>query len=322
MRFTSSWRSKQSGSDGQVPYTPLQILAGILLPAVLLGLGIALAWRPWSQHAGVGADARWIFAPLAAIGFAVAYWNFEPRPAWPPTANVIYLLFYFAAALGILGLMDAIFKPPLWLRALALVLLWPMAVRLFLLPLTPQTSSGPTAELWINALTVIAAMWWLIFEHLAERSPGVATPLVLTAIAGASAILLALGWHIQSSGAMAGALTAMSIAALVLAACSSRISFSRGFAQTIVLLLQLVLIHGYFYTDDTLTVWQQISAGLLVASPLLVFTGDLPFLRRQRPVWRLAARVIPVLIILGIVCAATVRDYARAERVQAAMQDE
>jgi hypothetical protein len=297
----------------------MQILAGILLPAVLLGLGGALSWRPWSRHAN--ADARWVFAPLGAIGFGIAYWSFEPKLGWPPDANVIYLIFYFGMLIGILGLLDSVFKPPVWLRAIVLVLLWRIAVRSLLIKQIPQVISEPAAELWIDALAAIALAWWLAFEHLAERSPGVATPVVLAAIAGASAVVLALGWHIQSSGTMAGALMGMSIATIVLAAWESRISFSRGLAQTLVLLLQLVLIHGYFYTDDTLTTPQQILVGLLVASPLLAFTGDLPVLRRQRPAWRLAARAIPVLLVLGIVCAATVRDYVRAESAQPAMQD-
>ncbi|MGD0462512.1 MAG: hypothetical protein ABSB74_08490 [Tepidisphaeraceae bacterium] len=303
-----------------MPFTPMQILAGMVLPAVLLGVAIALAWRPWSRRAT--ADARWVFAPIIAIGFCIAYWNFELKPGWPPGGNVLFLLFYFAVPVGILGLLDSLLKPPLWLRAVVLLLLWRIFVRLLLLPQIPRQISAPNAELWIDALSLIALGWWLTFEHLADRSPGVVTPLILAAVAGASAILLAMGWHIQASGAMAGALVAMSIAAMVLATWNSRISFSRGFAQTIVLLLQLILIHGYFYTDDALTTGQQIWAGLLLASPLLAFTGDLPVLRRQRPAWRLAVRAIPVLIALGIVCAATVRNYARADQAQPTMQDE
>ncbi len=201
------------------------------------------------------------------------------------------------------------------------MLLWWPAVGLLILPVTSQLNWGWTSELWLDGLAAIAATWWLTFEHLSERSPGAAA-LLLAAVAAASAVLLALGWHIQSSAALTAALVAMSVAALVLGAWSSRISYSHGLAQTIVLLLQLVLIHGYFYTDDTLTITQQIWAGLLAASPLLVFIGDLPALRRQRPVWRLAARVIPVLIVLAIVCAATIRDYAHAEQAQSAMQDQ
>lgn len=303
-----------------MPFTPLQIVAGTVLPAVLVGLAILLAWRPWNRRAT--ADARWIFAPIVGIGFCIAYRNFELKLGWPPGANVLFLLFYFAVLVGVLGLLDSLFKPPLWLRALVLLILWRIFVRLLLLPQIPRGISASSAELWIDALALVALVWWLTFEHLADRSPGIVTPLLLAAMAGTSAILLAMGWHIQASAAMAGALLAMSVAATVLAFWDSRIAFSRGFAQTIVLLLQIVLIHGYFYTDDALRSDQQIWAGLFLASPLLAIAGDLPFLRRKHHAWRLAARVIPVLIALGIVCAATIRDYVRADQAQSTMHDE
>jgi hypothetical protein len=303
-----------------MPFTAVQILAGIVMPAVLLGLAMLAAWRPWSRRAT--ADARWIFAPVVGIGYCIAYWNLEPRPGWPPGSNVLFLLFYIAIPLAVFGLLDAILKPPLWLRAVVIVLLWQVFVRWLLLPQIPRQISGPNAELWIDALSVIALVWWLTFERLADRAPGVTTPLILAATAAASAILLAMGWHIQASGAMAGSLVGMSVAAMVLAAWNSRISFSRGFAQTIALLLQFILVHGYFYTGDTLTTRQQILAAVFMASPLLAFTGDLPVIRRRHSAWRLAARVIPVVIALGIVTAATIRDYVQADESQPTMQDE
>jgi hypothetical protein len=303
-----------------VPYTPLQILTGLVLPAVIVGLGLALAWRPWRGRAG--ADVRWISAPLAAGGFAIAYWNFEPKAGWPPTANIIYLLLYFAAPIAVLGMADALLKPPLWLRTYLLMLLWWLAVSLLLRPLMNQPNHGFAPEMWIDAMSLITVMWWLTFERLAEHSPGVTAPLLLALFSCGGAVLLALGWHIQSSATMAASLMGMSIAAAVLGACSSRVSFSRGFAQTIVLLLQLVLIHGYFYTDDALTARQELWAALFAMAPLLAFIGDLPLLRRRPPAARLAARVLPLVILLGIICALTVRDYVHAEQSQSAMQDE
>ncbi len=37
----------------------------------------------------------------------------------------------------------------------------------------------------------------------------------------------------------------------------------------IVVILQLLLVHGYFYTDDNLTDTQQVWIALLLATPLL-----------------------------------------------------
>jgi hypothetical protein len=78
--------------------------------------------------------------------------------------------------------------------------------------------------------------------------------------------------------------------------------------------LQLVLVHGYFYTDDELTGRQQAWIALLLASPLLAYVGEMAVFRR-RPGWRLAARLAPATIVLAAVCAATVRDYLHAEQI-------
>ncbi len=298
-----------------MPYTPIQMVCGLFLPAALVGLAAALAWRLF-------AEARWVFGPLVAVGFGIAYWNLEPKIGWPPSANVLYLLFYFARAAGILAKADALFRPPFWLRIVVLMILWRLAVRLLLLPQTPNSISPSSLEMWIDLSTLVTLIWWLAFEGLAERCPGVTVPLLLAAMAGASAIVLALGWHILSSGALAGALAMMCIAAAVLGAFSPRISFSRGFAQTVVLILQLILVHGYFYTDAALTGQQQLWIGLVLASPLLAFIGEFSLFRRQRPIWRLAARLAPALIVLAVVCAATVRHYIHTEQASPAMQDE
>ncbi|MGA2439572.1 MAG: hypothetical protein ABSH08_01315 [Tepidisphaeraceae bacterium] len=298
-----------------MPYTPMQMLCGLVLPAALVGLGAALAWRLF-------ADARRVFGPLVAVAFAIAYWNLEPKIGWPPNGNVLYLLFYFALAAGVLAKADALFRPPWWLRMVVLVILWRIAVRLLLIRQVPTSISASGMEMWIDVSTLVTLIWWLAFEGLAERCPGVTVPLLLGATAGESAIVLTLGWHIMSSGALAGALAIICIAGAVLGACSSRISFSRGFAQTVVLILQLILVHGYFYTDDELTGRQQVWIALLLGSPLLAFIGEIAVLRRQRPAWRLAARLAPALIVLAAVCAATVRDYLHAEQAGPAMQGE
>jgi hypothetical protein len=305
-----------------MPYTPMQMLCGLVLPAALVGLVAALAWR-------LVADARWVFGPLVGVAFGIAYWNLEPKIGWPPNANVLYLLFYFALVAGILAKADALFRPPWWLRIVVLVNLWRLAVRLLLIRQAPNLISASAMEMWIDVSTLVTLIWWLAIEGMAERWSGVTVPVLLGAMAAASAVVLALGWHIISSGALAGALAAICMAGAVLGACSPRISFSRGFGQTIVLILQLILVHGYFYTDDELTGRQQVWIALLLGSPLLAFIGEIAFLRRQRPAWRLAARLVPALIVLAAVCAATVRDYVHAEQTGGglalhvgAMQDE
>ena len=138
------------------------------------------------------------------------------------------------------------------------------------------------------------------------------------AMSGVSAIVLALGWHIQSSAALAGVLALICVAGAVAGVISRRASFSRGFAQMIVVILQLLLVHGYFYTDDNLTDAQQVWIALLLAAPLLALLGDIPALRGRRPALRLAIRLGPAFLLLAIISAATVRDFVRADQTAGA----
>ena len=141
-------------------------------------------------------------------------------------------------------------------------------------------------------------------------------------MSGVSAIVLALGWHIQSSGSLAGVLALICLAGVVTSVISRRASFLRGFAQMIVVILQLLLVHGYFYTDDNLTDTQQVWIALLLATPLLALLGDIPALRPRRNALRFAVRLGPAIILLAIISAATVRDFVRADQTAGAVQDE
>jgi hypothetical protein len=296
-------------------FTLPQILGGFLAPAVLVALVAAFAWR-------LAADARWIFGPLVALAFCVAYIVVQGAIGWPPTANVLYLPFYFTIVAGVLTLADSLFKPPIWLRVLILVILWRITVRLMLIRQVPNALSASNAEMWIDLSTLIMAIWFVLFEGLADRAPGITTPLLLFGMSGVSAIVLALGWHIQSSGSLAGVLALICLAGVVASVISRRASFSRGFAQMIVVILHLLLLHGYFYTDDNLTDAQQVWIALLLATPLLALLGDIPALREGRSIWRLAVRLGPAIILLAIISAATVRDFVRADQTSGETQEE
>jgi hypothetical protein len=296
-------------------FTLPQILGGFLAPAVLVALVAGLAFR-------LAADARWIFGPLVALAFCIAYAVVQVGIGWPPSANVLYLPFYFAIVAGVLTLADSLFKPHLWLRVLVLVILWRIAIRLMLIRQVPNTLSASNTEIWIDLSTLVTAIWFILFEELADRAPGITAPLLLFGMSGVSAIVLALGWHIQSSGTLAGVLALISLAGVATSVISRRASFSRGFAQMIVVILQLLLVHGYFYTDDNLTNMQQVWIALLLATPLLALLGDIPAFRERRSTWRLAARLGPAIILLAIISAATVRDFVRADQTAGAAQDE
>ena len=289
---------------------------GFLVPALGTALGLAAAWRVWNRAATV--DGRWIGGPLLGGALAFAFWHLRAKPHFPPgTGDVIEWVFYMALGLGILGLLDAWLRPPLWLRAIGLLILWRIAIRLMLWPLV--LGSLPVAENWIDFFGLAAFAWWWSLEKVSQESPGLAGPLLLLIISLGSAAILT-SWHIVGSATVAAGAAVICAAATAMAAWRSRISLDRGGAAAIALPLLTLLIHGYFYTGDTLTAGQQFFAGLVLISPMLALAGDLPFPARRRAPLRLAIRLAPVILAVGVAAAWSLHQYAQPEQSQ--QQDE
>jgi hypothetical protein len=300
--------------------SPTAMLWGFVLPAALVAAALIIGWQPWraAEH-----NARWLAAPAIAAGFAIAFWHLQSPPVYPPgTGDAVSWLFYFAISIALLGLLEGILRPPLWLRAILLVILWRLAVRALLSRLIPRVISESDAEAWIDAAVLAALIWWLAIESLAARAPGPTVPLIFAILATAFAVTL-VTWHIIRSGTLVGALGAMSGAAAVISLWDRRISFSAGGVTAFALLVLALATHAYFYTDDTFTPAQNARTALMLLSPLLAFAGDLPGIRSQKPLLRLAARLLPLLLVAGAVTGLGLRDYLRAEaQSHAAQQDE
>jgi hypothetical protein len=164
-------------------------------------------------------------------------------------------------------------------------------------------------------------VWWLTFETIAKWWAGVTIPILLAGLSATCAVVLALGWHIQTSGLLAGAILAMCCSGLILGAFSSRELFSRGFAQMIVFVLQLLLFHGYFYTDDELTTKQQVLVAILLIAPLLAFAGASRRVCELSRLSQIFVRLVLVFAALGIVCEITVRDFVLADQPPASGED-
>lgn len=280
----------------------------IFVPAMAVPIGMMLAWRIW--RAPARADGRWSGAPLIVLGFGLAFWQVRGAPGWPLT-DVTNWFFWIAILLIPLGVLDAYIRPPLWARSIILVLLWRMAVRALLAPLIPRAISGAAVEYWLDLLSLTMLAWWLGLETLAERLPGVATPMVLTLTAIGTAATLGF-WQILTSAALAGAIAVMCGGATVAVLAHPRIAVSRGLTMAAVLLLQLLLIHGYFYTDapiDAATRWR---LALLIVAPLGAFAGDFGYPRRWRS-GRLLMRLLPVAIAIAASVAWAAVSFRRSD---------
>src|SRR5580658_1662781 len=122
-----------------MPFTGTQIVGGLVVPALLVAVIALLLWK-------LHPTARCVLGLAAAAGFGIAFWNLETKPGWPPSANVLYLLFYFGVTAGVLSFADSLFRPPIWVRTVVLIIFWRLAVRLLLAPQIPRSISPNDAE--------------------------------------------------------------------------------------------------------------------------------------------------------------------------------
>ncbi len=294
------------------------ILGGFVFPVLIVVIGLMIGWQPWRKERVF--NGSWLGGPLISGAFALSFLYLQEAPSWPPgTGSVVFWIFYFAIAIGLIELAGSLFRPPLWARGLLAILLFRLAVRALAAPLIPREISQTAADAWIDAATLVATTWWIALEMLAHRAKGVSTSFVLIILATGWAVTL-VTWHIIRSGTLAATLAALASAFFVMALLNWRISLARGAVSALALLLLLIITHAYFYTNDTFTPQQQFRAALLLASPLLAFVGDLPLVRRSHPLWRLTARIIPLAILVAVLAGMNVRDYMKEEAPNQEMQ--
>jgi hypothetical protein len=293
---------------------------GFALPAIGVAVGLILAWRAWRRADRL--DGRWISGLLIGGGFALAFpWLEQGHPAWPPGAdNAACWCFYFAIALGLLGFLQDVLRPPAWLGAIILLLLWRLAMRAILAPEVPGLLSNVALETWTDAASVAALLLWLAMQQLAANAPGPTTPIVLGIWCAGWAVML-VTWHIIHSGELAGTLALMCAAAAAIGIWRRRISLAGGGITAVVLLLLCLIVHAYFYSDDAFSTGQQWRTVILLLAAPAAFAGDLPVIRRARPGWRLAARVAVVLLAVGIVAGISVAQFAAAQAANQAADE-
>src|SRR5688572_4407544 len=89
-------------------FTPREILYLTALPAGIALLSLTLSWRPWQRNDRAVLRGHW-GGPLATgVAFMTSYALLDGEtPAWPP-AQARHWLFYLAAGLALLGLIDAL----------------------------------------------------------------------------------------------------------------------------------------------------------------------------------------------------------------------
>ena len=290
--------------------TVADILIEFFLPALIAAGGLLLGFK-------LGRWATWL-GPIACAGaFALADCRIVGTPRWPPgTGDASYLVIWFMIPLAVLGILDQLLRPPIFLRALIVIMLFRLAIRALLAPVAQKD-----LESIVDSLSLAALIWWLAMESLASRRPGAPVPIVLFLTFAGSAGILALSNDIKPSQAGAS-LAAISAGIAVASWLMPRIALERGpiLILAVAFLAPLVLVHFYYYTEPPAG-----AVVLLLAAPLFAWIAELDAILRWRPVWRWLARLGPVVLALAIaagLCVQQNRAGAAAKAAQGASQED
>jgi hypothetical protein len=273
---------------------PSDIFFDFVLPALIVAAAWVIAW-------GRGRNGRWIGAPAVSAGFALAYCGIGGAPHWPPgSGDASFWLIWFAAPTALLGLLDAWLKPPLWLRAILLLILAAAGIKALAAPL--GASGPPPGDFLI--WTLIAAVFWLAWETFARRQPGALVPILMALTLGASGAVLGVSNNIKpSQGAVA--LAGMAIAAGLAVLIRRGVWLDRGaiLAWIVPLLGLFLFVHLYSFTEPP-----PASVALILLAPVIALAGDRPRLRRGR--W--AMIIVPVILALAAAVGLSARQFLQS----------
>jgi len=272
-------------------------LGGVLAPAGVAALVLALAARPWRGRAGEGA-AGW-GAPLAlGLAFAAGYIATQGWPDFPPGALVKQWLFYVGLGGGFFGAYEGLAEQP---KRLARGLASAAAPVLLLGFMREHHWTRTESFLWTAGLAGTLFASWSALETLAIRRPGAMLPLALGLSTACSAGVLHYSGSSASLAPLAGSLVPALCACALLGFLRPGFGLSHGGIAPFVLLYSGLLWAGHFASE-----LGGRGFALLLIAPLLSWFGEL--VPGSRPRLRLglsfAAPVATSLVALLIARAA------------------
>lgn len=298
------------------------LLWGAFAPALLAAALHLATSRPWSAARAAAttppaaADdpprdqapkldpttGRWGAALALAGGYIAGHWGLAGGPL-SPNNDVSQLLMYLAAGGGLIGAVEARWRPPVALRWAIRLAACAASAGLLLRPLLAQGGSAPQLALAIGTVAAGMVAVWSLIEGATEREPGPALGLALLfwIVAGAGVLVLSgTATVAQLAGALAAALGGLWVVTWRWSA--------RGRLASIAPVLGLVAVGqwgiGLLYAE-----LPKASFVLLVLAPLGLVLVQLPALARRGPFTRLALRLVFVAMLVGPAVAIAARHY-------------
>lgn len=282
---------------------------GVLLPAAVAGVVMAIAWRAWSRSGAPIAGGRWGGAAGFALAFLAGYVGILGRPPLKPVEST-HWLFYLVAVAGLAGVVHSLLpdRIPKIIRAILPVLITAALVALTVKPMIQYSWTTGQAAAWIAGLSAMTLALWAAMAALAERLPGPALPAAWTIAAAGLATVIGISGS-ASYGQLAGTLASALGAAMVLASWKPDLSLARGAVAPMAVIYAGLLINGYFYANAG-----EFRSAWMVLAPLAAGVCLIPRVARMAS-WKsaLIGAAATTLAILPPIIVAVVQFLSRLD---------
>jgi hypothetical protein len=287
---------------------PLLYFQAMIAAAATSGL-IVLAASRVRRPAG---DGRIQVASILgfAAGVASSSWLLSLAPAWPPASGLDRLLAIVLPAAVVIELAASHKRVSPWGAWTLRIGLAAASGRVLLhgSVYLPGPHSQWTAWQAVAALSLCAVLFagqWGMLSWLSARSPGASIPLAVAMAIQTAGVAVMLGGYI-TGGAAAIPPAAAAAGAAVAANCLLKMTDHRALlGAALASLFGIVMVGRFFGSVSTP------AALTIFLAPLLCWTTEAPFLKKQNPWIVASARLFLTAIPLAIVLFAAKRHFDR-----------
>lgn len=220
-----------------------QGLAGVVPPAIVSGVALGLAWRPWS-HTRVRASGgnAWGAALAVGLGYAAGQVGIHGWPSLALSVPVKDGLFYVAVVAALCGTVRAADR-------LAVRVVLCAALPWYLLDFMRQHHwDGVQTWSWSAGLAAGVLGLWSGLERLARARPGPTLPLAWAAVCSCAGAAL----HLSGSASLAqlaGALAVPLGLAWLVSLRQPGLTLAGGGVRCVALLFAGLLLAGHFASE-------------------------------------------------------------------------
>jgi hypothetical protein len=263
--------------------SPRDAAIGTLVPLVISLAVLLVGRRPWAGPVAIAAGFCAIVPQIL---------NRKPQP-WPVSSPDC--IFYIAIFVALVGVVDRLRSPPQWLR---IVLAGPIVAAAMVVVLWRRLGDAELqteALMWVGLGSVVAWLWWMIFELRPDPADRYRVPLAMLILTAFSSVVLGMS-HSFIYGRIGMALTAALAPVVVISLMTQRYQKAASVIACVGPLAPLVLAEKVF---ADLTV---LNLSLIALAPVCYLVGKLLAPRR----WPIAAQVSISLILLTLPLGAAV----------------